>query len=308
MFDIFNYVPFMFLIVLLIMFVASAVRILPEYERGVLFRLGRLAGARGPGLFFIIPGIDKLVRVSLRTVALDVPPQDVITHDNVTVKVSAVIYFRVIEPQKAIVEVENYLYATSQLAQTTLRSVLGQVELDELLANREKINKELQEILDRHTGPWGVKVTAVEVKNIDLPQEMLGPLPSRPRPSGSGGPRSSTPTANSRRRKSWPRRQRSWPPSPPRFSSVTSRPSPRWPRRRTPPPSSRFPSTSSRCSWTGSGRTRTRRNPDVPGCRYKKRPVAVDGPFLRAGVSRESVRATWPSRSWLLSSGSPRTR
>lgn len=173
MFDIFNYVPFMFLIVLLIMFVASAVRILPEYERGVLFRLGRLAGARGPGLFFIIPGVDKLVRVSLRTVALDVPPQDVITHDNVTVKVSAVIYFRVMEPQKAIVEVENYLYATSQLAQTTLRSVLGQVELDELLANREKINKELQEILDRHTGPWGVKVTAVEVKNIDLPQEML---------------------------------------------------------------------------------------------------------------------------------------
>lgn len=173
MFDIFNYVPFMFLIILLIMFVASAVRILPEYERGVLFRLGRLAGARGPGLFFIIPGVDKLVRVSLRTVALDVPPQDVITHDNVTVKVSAVIYFRVMEPQKAIVEVENYLYATSQLAQTTLRSVLGQVELDELLANREKINKELQEILDRHTGPWGVKVTAVEVKNIDLPQEML---------------------------------------------------------------------------------------------------------------------------------------
>lgn len=173
MFDIFDYVPFMFLIVLLIMFVASAVRILPEYERGVLFRLGRLAGARGPGLFFIIPGVDKLVRVSLRTVALDVPPQDVITHDNVTVKVSAVIYFRVMEPQKAIVEVENYLYATSQLAQTTLRSVLGQVELDELLANREKINKELQGILDRHTGPWGVKVTAVEVKNIDLPQEML---------------------------------------------------------------------------------------------------------------------------------------
>ncbi|WP_306537135.1 slipin family protein [Geobacter sp.] len=173
MFDIFNYVPVIFILILLVMFVASAVRILPEYERGVLFRLGRLAGARGPGLFFIIPGVDKLVRVSLRTVAFDVPPQDVITHDNVTVKVSAVIYFRVMEPQKAIVEVENYLYATSQLAQTTLRSVLGQVELDELLANREKINKELQEILDRHTGPWGVKVTAVEVKNIDLPQEML---------------------------------------------------------------------------------------------------------------------------------------
>lgn len=173
MFDIFNYVPVIFILILLVMFAASAIRVLPEYERGVLFRLGRLAGSRGPGLFFIIPGIDKLVRVSLRTVAFDVPPQDVITHDNVTVKVSAVIYFRVMEPQKAIVEVENYLYATSQLAQTTLRSVLGQVELDELLANREKINKELQEILDRHTGPWGVKVTAVEVKNIDLPQEML---------------------------------------------------------------------------------------------------------------------------------------
>jgi regulator of protease activity HflC (stomatin/prohibitin superfamily) len=172
MFDIFNYVPLIFVVILLVMFAASAVRILPEYERGVLFRLGRFAGVRGPGLFFIIPGVDRLVRVSLRTVAFDVPPQDVITHDNVTVKVSAVIYFRVMEPQKAIIEVENFLYATSQLSQTTLRSVLGQVELDELLANREKINKQLQEILDRHTGPWGVKVANVEVKNIDLPQEM----------------------------------------------------------------------------------------------------------------------------------------
>lgn len=169
----FNYVPIVFVIIVVLMVAASAVRILPEYERGVLFRLGRLAGVRGPGLFFIIPGIDRLVRVSLRTVAFDVPPQDVITHDNVTIKVSAVIYFRVIEPQKAIVEVENFLYATSQLSQTTLRSVLGQVELDELLANREKINRELQEILDRHTGPWGVKVSNVEVKNIDLPQEMM---------------------------------------------------------------------------------------------------------------------------------------
>lgn len=173
MFDIFNYVPIIFLFVVAIMLAASAVRVFPEYERGVLFRLGRLAGVRGPGLFFIIPGVDRLVRVSLRIVAFDVPPQDIITHDNVTVKVSAVIYFRVMEPEKAIVEVENYLYATSQLSQTTLRSVLGQVELDELLANREKINKELQEILDRHTGPWGVKVSTVEVKNIDLPQEML---------------------------------------------------------------------------------------------------------------------------------------
>ena len=172
MFNIFNYVPLIFVVVLAIMFIASAVRILPEYERGVLFRLGRLKGAKGPGLFFIIPGIDRLVRVSLRTVVFDVPPQDVITRDNVTVKVSAVVYFRVMSADKAIVEVENYLYATSQLAQTTLRSVLGQVELDELLAERDKVNAQLQEILDRHTDPWGIKVTNVEVKHIDLPQEM----------------------------------------------------------------------------------------------------------------------------------------
>ncbi|MHC1697890.1 MAG: slipin family protein [Geobacteraceae bacterium] len=173
MFAYFTYVPMLFIILVALMVAASAVRILPEYERGVLFRLGRFAGTRGPGLFFIIPGVDRLIRVSLRTVVLDVPPQDVITHDNVTVKVSAVIYFRVIEPDKAIIEVENFLYATSQLSQTTLRSVLGQVELDELLANREKINRELQQILDRHAGPWGVKVSNVEVKNIDLPQEMM---------------------------------------------------------------------------------------------------------------------------------------
>jgi regulator of protease activity HflC (stomatin/prohibitin superfamily) len=171
--NIFDFAPILFVVIVIIMVAASAVRVLPEYERGVLFRLGRLAGVRGPGLFFIIPGIDRLVRVSLRTVAFDVPPQDVITRDNVTVKVSAVIYFRVMEPQKAIVEVENYLYATSQMSQTTLRSVLGQVDLDELLSQRDKINRELQEILDKHTGPWGVKVSNVEVKNIDLPQEML---------------------------------------------------------------------------------------------------------------------------------------
>lgn len=172
MFDIISYIPFLFVIALIIMFLSSAVRILPEYERGVLLRLGRLVGVRGPGLFLIIPGVDRLIRVTLQTVAFEVPPQDVITHDNVTVKVSAVVYFRVMEPQKAIIEVQDYLYATSQLSQTTLRSVLGQVDLDELLSNREKINKELQEILDRHTGPWGVKVANVEVKNIDLPQEM----------------------------------------------------------------------------------------------------------------------------------------
>ncbi|HEU0265648.1 MAG TPA: slipin family protein [Geobacterales bacterium] len=173
MFDINTYVPFLFLIGLAGMALYSAIRILPEYERGVLFRLGRLAGVKGPGLIFIIPGIDRLVRISLRTIVMDVPPQDIITRDNVTVKVSAVIYFRVMQPDKAVTDVENYLYATSQLSQTTLRSILGQVELDELLANRDKINRELQEILDRHTGPWGVKVSNVEVKNIDLPQEML---------------------------------------------------------------------------------------------------------------------------------------
>jgi len=172
MFDIFGFVPAVMLFIAIIAFLANAIKILPEYERGVLFRLGRLKATRGPGLVFIIPGIDRLVRVSLRIIALDVPPQDVISRDNVTIKVSAVIYFRVTQAEKAIVQVENYLYATSQLAQTTLRSVLGQVELDELLANREKINKELQEILDSHIDPWGVKVTAVEVKNIDLPLEM----------------------------------------------------------------------------------------------------------------------------------------
>ena len=161
-----------FPLVILIVLLANALKVIPEYERGVLFRLGRFRGVRGPGLIIIIPVIDRLVRVSLRIIALDVPPQDVISRDNVTVKVSAVVYFRVMEADKAIIQVENFLYATSQLAQTTLRSVLGQVELDELLANREKINRELQEILDGHTGPWGVKVTNVEVKNIDLPQEM----------------------------------------------------------------------------------------------------------------------------------------
>ena len=147
-------------------------KVLREYERGVIFRMGRLVGARGPGLIILIPAIEKMVRVSLRTVAMDVPPQDVITKDNVSVKVNAVVYFRVIDSAKAIVEVEDYLYATSQLAQTTLRSILGQFELDELLSGREKINEKLQDILDKHTDPWGIKVALVEVKHIDLPEEM----------------------------------------------------------------------------------------------------------------------------------------
>jgi regulator of protease activity HflC (stomatin/prohibitin superfamily) len=159
-------------LVLVLLFLSSAVKILNEYERGVVFRLGRVIGSKGPGLILLIPAVDKMVRVDLRVVAMDVPAQDVITRDNVTIKVSAVLYFRVIDPNRAIVGVENYLYATSQLSQTTLRSVCGQAELDELLAEREKINAHLQEILDKDTEPWGVKVAKVEIKNIDLPQEM----------------------------------------------------------------------------------------------------------------------------------------
>jgi len=159
-------------IVLIVLFLMSSTRILKEYERAVIFRLGRVIKTKGPGLIILIPVIDKMVKVSLRLVAMDVPPQDVITRDNVSVKVNAVIYFRVMEPRNATIEVENYLFATSQLAQTTLRSVCGQVELDELLAEREKINTQLQGILDKQTDPWGIKVSTVEVKHIDLPQEM----------------------------------------------------------------------------------------------------------------------------------------
>ena len=160
------------ILVLVVFFLSAAIRILNEYERGVIFRLGRVIKAKGPGLIILIPVVDKMVKVSLRLVAMDVDPQDVITRDNVSVKVNAVIYFRVIDSIKAIIEVENYTYAMSQLAQTTLRSVCGQAELDELLAERDKINSELQEILDTHTDPWGIKVATVELKHIDLPQEM----------------------------------------------------------------------------------------------------------------------------------------
>lgn len=162
----------MFFIVLIAVFLFMSLKVLNEYERGVIFRLGRIIGAKGPGLMILIPVIDRMMRVDLRTVTMDVPPQDVICKDNVTVKVNAVVYFRVVEPNRAVVEVENYLLATSKLAQTTLRSVLGQVELDELLSDREAINHRLQTILDKQTEPWGVKVSNVEVKQIDLPTEM----------------------------------------------------------------------------------------------------------------------------------------
>jgi regulator of protease activity HflC (stomatin/prohibitin superfamily) len=159
-------------IVVVLYFLFSAIKILREYERGVIFRLGRLIAAKGPGIILLIPFVDKMVKVSLRTIAMDVPPQDVITRDNVSVKVNAVIFFRVIDPRQAVVQVEDYLYATSQIAQTTLRSVLGQVELDDLLSSRDKINQQLQRIIDEQTDPWGVKVSNVEVKHVDLPQDM----------------------------------------------------------------------------------------------------------------------------------------
>jgi regulator of protease activity HflC (stomatin/prohibitin superfamily) len=165
-------IPIIVVIVLVVMFLASAIRILNEYERGVIFRLGRIIDTKGPGLIILIPVVDKMVRIDMRTITMDVPSQDVITKDNVSIKVNAVVYFRVIDANSAVVGVENYLYATSQLAQTTLRSVCGQVELDEILSQRDKINLQLQEILDHSTDPWGIKVSLVEVKHIDLPEEM----------------------------------------------------------------------------------------------------------------------------------------
>jgi regulator of protease activity HflC (stomatin/prohibitin superfamily) len=164
--------PIFIFVAFIVLFFLSGIRILNEYERGVVFRLGRVIEPKMPGFRWIIPGIDKMLKISLRIITMDVPPQDIITRDNVSVKVNAVVYFRVIDPVKAVIQVENYLYATSQLSQTTLRSILGQVELDELLSEREKLNVQLQEVLDKHTDPWGIKVTLVEVKYVDLPQEM----------------------------------------------------------------------------------------------------------------------------------------
>ncbi|MDD5581650.1 MAG: slipin family protein [Candidatus Marinimicrobia bacterium] len=167
-----TFLPTLVIIILVILFLSSAIHVLKEYERGVIFRLGRLIKTKGPGLIIVIPFVDKLVKVSLRTVVMDVPEQDIITKDNVSVKVNAVVYFRVISPEKAVVQVEDYYFATSQLSQTTLRSILGQSELDELLSEREKINHSLQEIIDRQTDPWGIKVAMVEIKHVDLPVEM----------------------------------------------------------------------------------------------------------------------------------------
>lgn len=160
------------IIILLLIFLPMTIKIVQEYERGVIFRLGRLTGAKGPGLFLIIPIVDRIVKVDLRVITLDVPPQDVITKDNVTVRVNAVVYFRVVDPQSAVVKVLDYIRATSQISQTTLRNVLGQSELDELLASREKLNQVLQKIIDEHTDPWGIKVSTVEIKDVELPETM----------------------------------------------------------------------------------------------------------------------------------------
>ncbi|MGO9612176.1 MAG: slipin family protein [Dissulfurispiraceae bacterium] len=168
-----SFITFLFIIFVILYFLSSAIKILKEYERGVVFRLGRIIPVRGPGLVLIWPVIDKLVKVSLRTVTMDVPPQDIITRDNITVKVNAVVYFRPIDPILAITEVEDFYYATSQIAQTTLRSILGQSQLDELLTKREELNAALQKVIDTQTEPWGIKVSTVEVKNVDLPPEML---------------------------------------------------------------------------------------------------------------------------------------
>ena len=158
--------------IIILLFFVSAIRVLNEYERGVIFRLGRFLSTKGPGLIIVFPVIDRMVRVGLRLVTMDVPPQDIVTRDNVSVKVNAVVYFRVLNPERAIIEVEDFLYATGQLSQTTLRSVLGQMDLDDLLSEREKINSQLQELLDQATDPWGIKVTNVELKHVDLPHEM----------------------------------------------------------------------------------------------------------------------------------------
>ena len=160
------------IVIAVIVVLMSCLRVLNEYERGVMFTLGRFSGVKGPGLILVIPGVQRMVTVSTRVMVMDVPPQDIMTRDNVSARVTAVVYFRVVDPNSAVLNVENYMYATSQLAQTTLRSALGQQELDDLLANRDKINKNLQEILDQHTEPWGIKVANVEVKNVDIPQDM----------------------------------------------------------------------------------------------------------------------------------------
>jgi len=218
--------------IIVVILIISGIKILKEYERAVVFRLGRMVGARGPGMVYVIPGIEKMVKMDLRTVTMDIPPQDVITRDNVSVKVNAVLYFRVLDPNRAVREVENYLFATSQLAQVTLRSVCGQGELDELLAEREKINTRIQEILHAQTDPWGIKVVLVELKHIDLPQEMQRAMAKQAEAEREGAPRSFTPRENFRPHRSWRTRPRLSANNPWRYSSVSFKASSRWHRRK----------------------------------------------------------------------------
>src|SRR3984957_18498815 len=214
--------PIIFIAVLVLIFLWSSIRILREYERGVVFTLGRYTGTKGPGLFLLVPFIQQMVRVDLRVIVDEVPPQDVISRDNVSVKVSAVIYFRVVDPERAIIQVSNYMVATSQLAQTTLRWVLGKHDLDEMLAERDKLNSGIQDVLDKQTEAWGIKVANVELKRIDLDETLAAPSPARPRRSASAAPRSSMPRASSRRRRSWSRPPAPCPRCRRRCSCVTS--------------------------------------------------------------------------------------
>lgn len=232
---------FLYISIATVLLIFSAIKILREYERGVIFLFGKFYKVKGPGLIIVIPGAQKMVKVSLRTVVMDVPPQDIITKDNVTVKVNAVVYFRAIDPRKAIIEVEDFLYATSQICQTTLRSILGQSQLDDLLSNREEINNHLQKVIDEQTEPWGIKVANVEVKNVDLPQEMQRALAKQAEAERERRARSFIPSANSKRRLKSVKR---------RISSISIlRPcscvsfKPWWTFRRTKPPPtfSRFP-------------------------------------------------------------------
>ncbi len=271
-------------VLFLITIASAAIKIVQEYERGVIFRLGRLIGAKGPGLFFIIPFIDRMVKVDLRVVTLDVPAQECITRDNVTVKVNAVAYFRVVEPTSAIVQVEDYKRATWQIAQTTLRNVIGQSELDELLAHRERINTKLQQIIDEQTEPWGVKVSIVEIKDVELPATMQRAMPDRRRQSGRSGRKSSTPRASTRRPRPWPRPLRPLGSALPPSSSVISRRSPRSPPRRIPPSSSPYRWNSCagwRVFWVLRRRGARKSNADATGEIEPERRGPSAGPSLR---------------------------
>jgi len=210
--------------IIVVIFLLAAIRVVREYERGVIFRLGRLVGAKGPGLFFVIPFVDQLVKVGLRVMTMDVPKQELITRDNVPVTVDAVVYFRVMNPEEAVTKVENYILATSLISQTTLRSVVGQSELDELLIHRDKINEALQKIIDEKTDPWGIKVSAVEIKEVTLPEELKRAMARRQKPNENGEPKSSMPKENSRLPKNSPRRPKSSPKIPLPCNSVTFRP------------------------------------------------------------------------------------